>query len=251
MKRRKFIASTAILGTGALQAKPSVNVLSNKAKSNEFYELRSYELSFGGNRKSLFSYLNNTLHPTLWQAGIEHTMIFKELGDAEPAKIWTLYSYPDLETYLDVVDLMSDDSFIAQTETYTAAGKTYNRYSSFLLSAFNGMPTLLAPGADKKLFELRIYEGENEDAVRRKVIMFDKDEIKLFKKVGLDAVFFGNMIVGPYMPCLAYMLAFDNMEARSKAWGQFVAHPDWNKMKDLPQYANTVSNIRKIFLERI
>ena len=208
-------------------------------------------MTFGGNRKSLFAYLNNVLHPALWEAGVNHTMIFKEQGDAEPAKIWTLISYPDLDTFTKCIDLNSDKSFIDLADSYANSGQSFNRYTSFLLSAFDGLPKMLAPGQDKNLFELRIYEGINEDAVRRKIMMFDKEEIKLFKKVGLNSVLFGNMIIGPYMPCLVYMLAFTDMEARTNAWGEFVRHPDWNRMKVLTEYANTVSNIRKIFLEKI
>ena len=225
----------------------------NPGKENsqvEFYELRSYEMAFRGSKAGLMNFLNETWRPILEKESVEYFYIFNELGAAEPSKLWTLTAYKNLEQFDRIFNLQKDEEIIKASEEYASLGKTYSRYSSFLLRAFQGMPAMSALVEDKSLFELRIYEGENEDAVRRKVMMFDKEEIKLFQEVGLDAVFFGNMMIGPHMPSLVYMLAFDDMDNRGSAWSRFLAHPDWDRMKNLPIYANTVSNIRKIFLEK-
>ena len=78
---------------------------------------------------------------------------------------------------------------------------------------------------------------------------FNDEEIPLFFKVGLNPVFFGEMISGPYRPCLVYMLNFKDMDAHGAAWKEFIASPEWKTMKDKPIYANTVSNIRNYFLK--
>jgi len=79
--------------------------------------------------------------------------------------------------------------------------------------------------------------------------MFNNEELGLFQKLGMGPVFFGDMLVGPYVPSLVYMLNYKDMEHRDDVWGQFGKHPDWAKMKVKKEYANTVSNIRRIFLE--
>ena len=61
------------------------------------------------------------------------------------------------------------------------------------------------------VFELRIYEGYSEDAVKKKIEMFNKEELKIFDDTGLYSVFFGEQISGPLMPSLTYMLAFESM----------------------------------------
>ena len=119
------------------------------------------------------------------------------------------------------------------------------------MQAFSGMPALKEPADARKLFELRIYEGHNDDAVSRKVAMFNDEELPVFLETGLDPVFFGNLIAGPAMPALVYMVAFDSMEARDANWKKFVDHPEWNRMKVLPKYADSVSNIIRVFLEEI
>lgn len=149
-------------------------------------------------------------------------------------------------------NLQSDTKYVAAAKAYDAIQvdkPAYTRFESSLLLAFGGQPKMLDPIEGAGLFELRIYEGYSEDAVRRKIAMFDNEEIELFHKVGLRPVFFGDMLVGPHRPCLVYMLNFTDMEQRNANWGKFLEHPDWNAMKAKPEYANTVSNIRKIFLE--
>ena len=151
-------------------------------------------------------------------------------------------------------NLSGNAAYVKASEAYTnlpATEPIFSRYSSSLLLAFDGMPQMLAPTSDSSLFELRTYEGYNEDAVRRKIKMFNVEEIPLFQEVGLHAVFFGDMIAGPYRPCLTYLLHFKDMEERAANWKKFIEHPDWNAMKVKEEYADTLSNIQKVFLKPI
>jgi hypothetical protein len=79
--------------------------------------------------------------------------------------------------------------------------------------------------------------------------MFNKEEFPVFDEVGLNSVFFGEVIAGPQRPCLIYLLSFKDMEAHDVAWKKFFSHPEWDRMKVLPEYANTVSHIEKVFLK--
>ncbi len=110
------------------------------------------------------------------------------------------------------------------------------------------MPEVANPGPEAGLFELRTYEGYSEDATRRKIKMFNVEEIDLFHETGLHPVFFGNMISGPHRPALVYMLHFKDMEERNANWSKFGPHPKWRAMVVKEEYANSVSNIRKSFL---
>lgn len=247
MKRRKFLSASAAafpLALGATGATADTD--------RQLIELRTYEIKFGGSgQKILREYLEETLQPALQRQGCKDFLVMKELGNEEPAKIWTLISYPDAETYLRAQDLSQDETYRKAAAIYNdvpAERPVYTRYTSQLLHAFGGMPAVAQPGRDAGLFELRTYEGYSEDAVRRKIKMFDVEEIDLFHEVGLHPVFFGRMISGPYRPCLVYMLHFRDMEERNTNWGKFGPHPKWQEMKARPEYANSVSNIRKVFL---
>lgn len=250
MKRRKFIASSALTATAGVVSANSLRSTTQNP-TNEIYELKTYELAFRGDQKSLLTYFNEVLKPALFGVGAKNSMIFSEVGNPEPKKLWVLNAYPNFDVYQKSIALATQKDFIEKSAAYANAGKIYNRISSSLLYAFDGLKQMLDPIKDTGLFELRIYEGSNEDAVRRKIKMFNNEEIDLFYRTDLNPVFFGKMLTGPYEPCLVYMLSFRNMEHRDEAWKSFGGHPDWNKMRVKEEYKDTVSNIRKIFLNLI
>ncbi len=259
MKRRKFIQSTLLasavatavpISSAAGQIKPSLDSFLER----ELYELRTYEIRFGGNQKLLVDYLNKVYQPALDRLGVNHFMLFKELGDSNPTKLRVLISYPNTSVYLSAQNLHSDLKYAKEAKKYnslTADQAIYNRFSSSLFLAFDGMPKLIDPVKGASLFELRTYEGFSEDAVKRKINMFNKEEIQLFLKTNLHPVFFGEMIAGPYRPSLTYMLNFKDMAEHDSSWKDFIKHPEWKAMSSKEEYANTVSNIRKVFLKPV
>jgi hypothetical protein len=115
--------------------------------------------------------------------------------------------------------------------------------------AFDGLPKMIVPESGPRIFEVRTYEGYSEDAVARKIKMFNNEEFTIFNRVKLNPVFFGEIIAGPNLPALTYMVTFKNMEERDKAWKAFGPDPDWQRVSKLPEYANSVSRIFKTFLE--
>ena len=66
--------------------------------------------------------------------------------------------------------------------------------------------------------------------------------------VGLGPVFFGETLVSHDVPNLTYLLSADSPEAHKEHWKAFLAHPEWDRMKNLKRYADTVSNIVSVML---
>jgi hypothetical protein len=250
MKRRKFVYSSIAAGTLPFLASSQSSEV-NLQTEKELYELRTYEVRFRANQQLLKDYLKDVLKPSLIQQGVNHVMILGEYGMSDPANIHVLLSYPSADVYMKAQSLQTDMGYLSLAAGYNALAPEdalYNRYSSSLLLAFDGMPNMKEPLEEASIFELRSYEGYSEDAVRRKIKMFNEGEIDIFLKTGLNPVFFGEMIAGPYRPCLTYMLYFRDMEERDENWKKFVPHPDWKELSSKEEYANTVSNIRRIFL---
>ncbi|MEM1123128.1 MAG: NIPSNAP family protein [Bacteroidota bacterium] len=252
MQRRKFLsaaAASSLLPLGCAAASGQLQQ-TETADEKELYEIRIYDMKFGANSQPLTDYLKNALQPALLKAGANHVLFFNEISTELPRKIWAMVSFPTMATYLASQDLSGDSDFQAASATYhQASSMPFNRYESWLLHAFDGLPKMDDPVDGASVFEIRTYEGYSEDALRRKIKMFDDEELPLFYKTGLNPVFFGKMLSGPYRPCLTYMLNFKDMEAHGKAWKAFIQSPEWNEMKGKPIYANTVSNIRNTFLK--
>ena len=121
-----------------------------------------------------------------------------------------------------------------------------------MLLAFPGMPQLAVPSLAKdkapRLFELRTYESYSEAKALKKVEMFNSGEIDVMHEVGLAPIFYGQGLIGRDLPHLTYMTSGENEEVHKKHWDGFGKHPVWTKLKDDPQYAETVSKITKRIL---
>ena len=146
---------------------------------------------------------------------------------------------------------MANEGFADAAQEYLNTDKAspaYKRIESSLMISFAGMPRVEIPRTGERIFELRTYESHNESKAALKVEMFNEAELDIFRKVGLDAVFFGQSIFGPDLPNLTYMLGYKDMDEHAKAWKAFLAHPDWNQLKANERYKDTVSKIRKRFL---
>jgi len=221
----------------------------------EMYELRVYELKFGKSAEIFHNYIEKALIPALNRQEIFNIGIFEETSDALPKKVYLFIPYKSMEAYQITFEaLKTDETFKKDSKAYNETEEQlfpYVRYTTSFFIAFEGFPNVIKPNIDDTVFELRIYEGYNEDAFQRKVKMFNESEFKIFKDVGLRPVFFGEQIAGNQMPNLTYMLAFKDMKDHDVTWEKFGQHPDWQRIVNLKEYANTVSNIRRVFLKPI
>ena len=251
MERRDFIQKS-ILTTAAVAGAGLGSSTARGAQNNkDVYEFRVYHMR--RNISPLNNYLTNALIPALNRMGSKNVGVFSELSKSEPAKMYVLIPYRSFEDYGKTIrGLKTDKQYIEASGEYNKIPvdqAVYERYDSSLMLAFDGVPNMVIPSKNQRLFELRIYEGYSEDALRRKVKMFNEGELNIFGKVKINPVFFGENISGKGLPCLTYMSVYESMDARDQAWKEFLAHPDWQKMSKMPEYANTVSKIHRIFLE--
>lgn len=251
MNRRKFVGAS-MLTAASLAAQPAL-ASGKQSNRKEFYEWREYQIKFGSGQAGLHQYLEKALIPALNRHGVKTVGAFRELSKSEPPKIYLLIAYPSFEEYNSIREkIKKDTAFIEGSQAYdkiTPDKAVYTRVDTSMMIAFDGLPVMKKPADGPRIFELRTYEGYNEDAVKRKIKMFNEEEFDIFYRVGLNPVFFGEMIAGKNLPALSYMVWFKDMAERDKNWAAFGADAAWKKVSADPQYANSVSNIIRIFLE--
>jgi hypothetical protein len=164
-----------------------------------------------------------------------------------------LIPYASVEDFAAIsAKVKADADFKKTAESYTtlAADKPpYARYTTSLLTAFDGLKQMIVPKQEARIFEIRTYESYNEEALRRKVKMFNEGEFDIFYRAKLNPVFFGEVIAGDKMPCLTYMVTFKDMAERDANWKAFGSDPAWKTLSTLPEYANAMNKIVKVFLE--
>lgn len=264
MKRRdflknSFLASTlAATGYGCASTGPGSSAKTpEKSVRQEYYELRAYRLKPGADGKVVHAYLEKALIPALNRVGSIPVGVFVEIEPKDPATVFVLAPFPDLESYGALGRRLGGDQGYQQAAgEYLATPKSqpaYDRIDSWLLRAFAGMPRLELPSFSQagkpRIFEMRTYESHNETKARKKVDMFNNGEIDLMRELGLSPVFYGEGVTGPNLPHLTYMTSATDEALHKQHWDAFGKHPKWDQMKNDPQYADTVSKITKWFLK--
>jgi hypothetical protein len=250
MKRRSFFAAAVSAGlsrpSAAAPAAPAILELT-------WFRMRN---SADNQSQRTRDFLARHYAPALRRAGSGPVGLFTvSIGEDSPS-ILVLTSYKNLAGMGMAGERLAADAALskAMQEYDGLPGLGYQRMEKALLDGFPTMPGIEAPPSDPdraaRLFEMRTYESNSFTTLARKVKMFDDGEIAIFRRLGMRPVFFGRTMVGPRMPNLVYMLAYDSLAARDQAWSAFGGDPEWQKLRALPGLsdAEIVSNISNTIL---
>lgn len=259
MHRREFLAAgtstalgMALRSAGAAESRPGKALI----------ELRFYHFASAEKQKAYEKFIGQIKIPALNRAGIDPVGCFKLLANDNP-KLNLSADSTDLYVVMphkSIDSLLKMDDRLAADKEYQKAGEqllvtpmkdpAYLRYESRLLSAFDMFPQVQVPTlAPARLIQLRTYESHSREKARKKLEMFQQGgEIPIFKRCGMSGVFFGECLIGDKMPNLTYMLSFESDQAQEAGWTAFGKDRDWLKLKNDPQYKDTVSNITNLLL---
>lgn len=251
MKLNLLITVLLLIGLG------SSTDLFSQSKKRSFYELKVYHLQNKEQESVVDEYLKTAFLPAMHRQGIKTIGVFKPIDTTQDRRIYVLVPYKSVKQFADIPAKLESD------KAYTEGGKLYinavynkppfKRIESTLIKAFSHMPTLQVPPLknepEKRVYELRSYEGHTEKIHKNKVQMFNEGgEVRTFKRLGFNAIFYGEVISGSKMPNLMYMTSFEDKASRDEHWKVFGADTEWKKLSSDPFYKNNVSKIDISFL---
>lgn len=253
MDRRDFLKASA----GAALAAPALAALGDNAviEVRHIYMRNSADNQVQRN----VEFTGKHLKPALERAGVGRMGFFSSMIAANSPFMLAVFSHASLSAMeVTYKKLRADKEYQKGLHAFNALpGLNFERMDGSLLYAFDSVPNIEVPPQDGKrssrIFELRTYESNNGKTLRRKVKMFNEGEIALFRRCGILPVFFGETVIGRNMPNLTYMVAFDDLAARERAWRTFGSDPEWKKMRAMPGYtdAEIVSNISNAILRPV
>jgi hypothetical protein len=228
------------------------------APKGAILELRHYHLRNNADQQlqRTSEFIEKHAVPAAKRNGMGPSAVFaNSLAPGGPF-ILLINSYPSLAAMEATIEkLQADKEFVAGLEAlYARPGLPYQRIDTTLLRCPDWMPVLEVPPAraDKppRIYELRTYESNTPATLRRKVKMFGDGEMAIFRRLGMVPVFFGTAVAGSNQPHLTYMLGYDDLAQREKLWREFLADPEWIKMRATTGLADAeiVSNISATFL---
>ena len=267
MQRREFLAASGAAAAAAVSVTASSPALlaAGAPTDKHLIELRTYRCASPQKRQAFEQFVGEAMIPALGRAGVGPVGAFKLLaGDNAALKLTD-----DSDDLYVLVPHRTSESFVtlerrlAADEAYRSAGRAvlgaaksdpaYARYETSLMVGFDHCPQVQAPSkAASRVLQLRVYESHSDERAKRKVHMFNEGgEISIFRRVGMNPVFFGETLAGPKMPNLTYMLAFDDEAAMTDAWDAFRGDAEWKRLSGDESYKDTVSNITNLVLRPV
>jgi len=250
MQRRNFIKMAGALAATPVLTAGCADKNLAAADAKEIYECRIYTLNEGG-ANALDSFFKQTLIPAYNRQGVT-AGAFTLYKPGEEALRYILLIYKDINAYLRTKHaIWEDETFRTAAQSFfdaTAPQPAYSKFETILSEAFDRVPVHKKPGDERTLFEFRVYQSPNEEANRRKITMFNIDEIAVFDQTGINSVLYGDILAGPRQPSIMYLTWYKDEPTRNEAWQQFSSHPDWKRISKLPEYAYTATNNRSTLL---
>jgi len=238
-----FLITASFKGFGAAPAK------------QQYFEIKIYRIGNKSQESRIDAYLKDAYLPALHRAGIAKVGVFKpiEKDTAFGKIVYVFIPYKSIDQFLQLFDILGKD------KVYTQAGKDFldapynnppfTRYESILLKAFTHMPQFRAPSfttpAGERIYELRSYESATEAKAAKKIQMFNEGgEIGIFEKIGANAVFYAQVLMGSQKPRLMYLTTYADMKSHDACWAAFRISPEWKIISAMEEYKNSTSKTK-------
>jgi hypothetical protein len=217
----------------------------------DIFEIRVFKMNSANQVDLTDNFLKNAYLPALHRLGFKSIGVFKPIANdtATLKQIVVITSYVSLDVWHKTKSNLNKDSVFNEEGKFFLDADTnhlaYVRVESTLLEAFPDQPKLI-PASPKTnadaIYELRSYESPTKSLHMTKVDMFNTGgEIKLFKSLGFNAVFYGDVLSGSRMPNLVYMVVFANAATREAKWKAFGSSDIWKDISTDPKYRNNIS----------
>jgi NIPSNAP len=253
MERRQFLAASLASSALALASDAAAQVPVHQGAEREFYQLRRYHLKRGEELTLTENYYKNALIPAATRMGLGPIGVFAlTIGPRIPT-YYALIPGRSLATLVEMdLRLRDDEEFLKAAAPFwnaTDANPPFQRVEVSLMASFEGWPRLTPPAASvtksKRIFQLRTYESPSDGEHVRKVEMFKGGEYAIFKTFGFHPLFFGDMLIGPRMPNMTYMLSFTDMNELDRKWDAEMNSEAWKKLSTSARYGfdNIVENV--------
>jgi hypothetical protein len=247
LDRRQFLEGMpALLPAGLLAA---------EGWKTRFYLLEQFFLENGTQPGRIHDFFSSALLPAMDRIH-KGPKIFLEalvaphmpqvaviIGMESPDQIWSVSKA-----------LFADPDFSRAFDRWEAGEPPYVSAGASLLEATAFSPEIATPrkpAGAPRIFELRTYHSPTARQLKALHERFAGPEIKIFHRVGVHPLFYSSTVFGANRPNLTYLIPFDSLAEREKAWNAFGADEEWIRVrKESIDRSGQISSVIRISLYR-
>lgn len=214
-------------------ARPAGAATEQKTK---FYVLNQFYLKSGTQPGRINEFMSKAYLPVLSKVNAGPRICMEALVAAHMPQFALITGYRSLEELTSLhVTLAQQEEFQKALQTWESdAEPPFEHCTTSLLEATEYSPEITPldpPPKSPRILELRTYHSPTWRQLRALNERFSGSEIKIFHRCGVDPLLYTTMVFGSNLPNLTYLIPFDSLAAREKAWAAFGADPEWVKVR--------------------
>jgi NIPSNAP len=229
LDRRQFLGGLPALMPAALAAAPA------EATRTRFYVFEQYFLENGTQPARINEFFSKALLPAMDRIHKGPKIFLEAVMTPHMPQVAAIFGVESPEQAWSISKaLFADKEFSRAFDQWETGEQPYVSTTSSLLEATDYSPEIVAPEkppAAPRVFELRVYHSPT---VRQNKLLhqrFSNAEIKIFHRVGVNPILYTTTVFGANRPNLTYLIPFDTLAAREKAWTAFSADEEWVRVR--------------------
>jgi NIPSNAP len=221
-------------GVGAVM--PAAGAERANARRTSFYVVESFYLKNGTQLPRIHDFLSKTAIPSVRKMHDGPIIALEALVAAHMPQVALITGFTSLEQLWNVHgQMISNKDLLAGYHAWEDGPEPpFESQTNILLQAAEYSPEIVAKSEERKtprVFELRVYHSPTASQLMALHERFAGPEIKIFHRSGVHPLFYSSTVFGPAVPNLTYLIPFDSLANREKAWAAFGADPEWVKVR--------------------
>jgi len=229
LDRRAFLSGLpALLPAGAAAA-------ADETSRTRFYLLQQFYLQQGTQPTRINDFFSKSVLPTMDRLHKGPKIFLEAVFAPHMPQFIAIVGINNVEQVWSLSKAMfADNAFSKAFEEWESGEAPYVSSSATLLQATDFSPEIVAPEkppAAPRYFELRVYHPSTARQLRLLQERFAGPEIRIFHRSGIHPVLYATTVFGDMRPNLTYLIPFDSLAAREKAWAAFSADEEWVRVR--------------------
>jgi NIPSNAP protein len=248
LDRRQFLEGMPALLPAALGA------ATDGSNRTRFYVLEQYFLENGTQPGRIHDFFAKALLPAMDRVHKGPKIFLDALLAPHMPQVAAIIGVESCDQIWSISKaLFADKEFNRAFDQWEAGEPPFISASASLLEAAPYSPEIAIPGkpGTPRIFELRTYHSPTARQWRALHERFAGAEIKIFHRVGVHPLLYTSTVFGADRPNLTYLIPFDTLAAREKAWNAFAADEEWVRVrKESIERGGQISSVMRMSLYR-
>jgi hypothetical protein len=234
---------------------PQAGAATAGEKKTRYYLLEQFFLKSGPQLGRIHEFIGKSLLPAIGRLHMGPKIYLEALIAPHTPQFAAIYGFESLAGIDILRSAVAQDAALQRAMEAIEAEPWFEDMTSTLLEAAPYSPEIAAapPGstAPPRIFELRVYHSPTWRQLQALHERMAGPEMKIFHRVGVRPILYSSTIIGTRIPNLTYVIPFENLAAREKAWAAFGADPEWIKLREeSTRKHGEISSVRQMSIYR-